>query len=74
VTTQATLAGPNLPLHWRVSPVERAEDLIFLFQNALDCSGRKHEKRVKFAQMEQAHDGIDVSGRKKDAGNWRVTL
>jgi hypothetical protein len=74
VTTKAPLAGKRLPLDRRIGAIEHAEHLVFSFQDALHRGCGKHKKGLKFAQVEEAHDGVNVRGREKDPSNWRVSL
>ena len=45
------------------------EDAIFRLKDALNRSRGKYEERLKFTQMQQAHNGIDVRRSEKYAAD-----
>jgi len=73
MTAQASLARQSLPFHRRIGTLQNAEYLVFFLENALHASSREQKEALKFAQMEEAHYGINVSTRQEHASNrrWR---
>jgi len=69
VTTQAAFAGQCLPFDGRLGAIEHTEDLVFLSQDALQTGGCEDEERLKLAEVQQAHDRVDVGGGKENAGD-----
>ena len=63
----------HLPLDRRIGAVEDFEDTAFVLEETLNRGGGKDEKILELTQMKQAHDGVNISREKKDAGDGEVS-
>ncbi len=72
MTAKASLAREDLPLHRRIGAVQHAKNFALLLQNALRGCRSEHEKRLKLAEMEKTHHGIDIGRGKENARDRRV--
>ena len=64
---ETAFALEGAPLNRGIGTIEHVEYFVFLFQYALERSGAEDEERLKLAQMQQAHDFIDIRGGKEHA-------
>jgi hypothetical protein len=69
MATQTPFGQQNLPFDGRIGAVQNAEDPVVLLKNALHAARRKHKKALKFAQMKEAHHGVDISARQEHAAD-----
>ena len=56
----------------RIGAIEDAEDFVFFFEDALNRCGSEDEKGLEFAEMEKAHQRIDIRGLQEYACQGRV--
>jgi hypothetical protein len=73
VRTDTAIAGERLPLHGRIAAVEHVENAVLVAQDALHKLCRENEEVLKFAEMEKSHYRVHVRGRKKNAGDRRMS-
>jgi len=52
--------------------VKNVEDAIFGLYDFLDGGRRKKEEGLEFAEVEEAHEGVDIGGREEDATDGRA--
>ena len=72
MNAEATLAGERAPLNGRIGAIEYVEDFVFFFQDAVQRRCAEDEERLEFAQVQQAHDFVDIRGGKEDAADRGV--
>ena len=52
--------------------MEHVEDAIFGLHDFLDGGRGEEEEGLKFAEMEEPYEGVDISGREKNAADGRT--
>src|SRR5579862_1809078 len=72
MAAQTAFAGENPPLNRRISAIEYVEDLVFFFEDALQRRGAEEEERLEFAEVQKAHDFVNVSRWQEHAADRRV--
>ena len=72
MNAETSFGGERLPLHGRIGAIENFEDAIFGFECPLNARGSENKEILKFAQMQQAHRGIDVRGGQKNSTDGRA--
>src|SRR5690348_4701603 len=69
MATQTPFGRQSLPLHRRICALQNTEDPVFLLKNALHATSRKDKESLKFAQMKQAQDRVDIGARQEHAAD-----
>src|SRR3984885_7716051 len=69
---ETAFALEGAPLNRGIGTIEHVEYFVFLFQYALERSGAEDEERLKLAQVQQAHDFIDIRRGEKYSADWGV--
>ena len=72
MAAEAALAGKSLPLDRGTRALQNTEDAVFFPEDSLYSGSCKNKERMKFAEVQQAHNGVHIGRRQEDAGDWRM--
>jgi len=71
--SQAASRQKTLPTDGRVGAMEDIEDAVFRLNDFLNGAGGKQEEGLEFAQVKQAHEGVDIGGIQENTGDGRAS-